>query len=60
MLIQNLNILPKKYIYVFRVYLSTKSDLALYIECRVFVTEADSVYCAVRTDSSSKMDYVSS
>jgi len=57
MLIQKLYSLPNKCFHVFRIYLCTKSAFALYSDSLVSVTEGDSVYCAVRTDSLSKMDY---
>jgi hypothetical protein len=45
---------------VFWADLRTGSDFALYnINCLVFITVAESVYSAVRTDSLYKADYVS-
>ena len=48
-------VLPTQCIYVFRVDLRKKTIISVYnINLSVFITEADSVYYAVRTGSLSK------
>ena len=45
------HVLPKRYIYVFYMNLSTNNDFSLYIiNWLIFITQAMCVYCAVRTE----------
>ena len=50
--IQQFYVLPTQCIYVFCVDLRTNTDFSPYnINCLVFITETQCVYCAVRTGS---------
>jgi hypothetical protein len=58
--IQKFYFLTTQYVPVFRMDLRTVAVYVHSINTLVFITDAESVFCAVRTGSLTKRDYVSS